>query len=36
MAWIMKNSGTMKIERRDEPYLTQEMKHHLEAEVIPR
>ena len=26
MAWITKNSGSMQIERRDEPYLSQEMK----------
>ena len=26
MAWITKNSGSMQIERRDEPYLTDEIK----------
>jgi len=36
MAWIMKPSATMQIERRDEPYLTAEMKQRLEAEVLPR
>ncbi len=36
MAWIAKNSGTMQIERQDEPYLDEVMKAELEAEVIPR
>lgn len=36
MAWIMKPSATMAIERRDEPYLSDAMKAHLEAEVLPR
>lgn len=36
MAWITKNSGTMQIERRDEPYLTAQMKEHLERDVLPR
>lgn len=36
MAWIVKNSATMKVERRDEPYLTDAVKARLEAEVIPR
>jgi len=34
MAWIVKNSGTMEIDRREEPYLTDEMKKHLEKEVL--
>ncbi len=36
MAWITKNSGTMQIDRRDEPYLTDEIKQKLEDEVVPR
>ena len=36
MAWITKNSGTMQIERRDEPYLTPQMRQHLETEVLTR
>ena len=31
MAWITKNSGSMQIERRDEPYLTDEIKSAFEA-----
>ncbi len=36
MAWITKNSASMPIERRDEPYLTPELKKILEEEVLPR
>ena len=36
MAWIAKNSATMQIERRDEPYLTDALKKQLEEEVLPR
>lgn len=36
MAWIMKNSAGTQIDRRDEPYLSDEMKAELEAEVLPR
>ncbi len=36
MAWITKNSATMEIERRDEPYLTDAMKAKLTADVLPR
>lgn len=36
MAWIAKPSGTMKIDRRDEPYLTPAMKQSLEKKVLPR
>jgi NADH:ubiquinone oxidoreductase subunit E len=36
MAWITKPSGTMKIERRDEPYLTDAMKKDLSERVLPR
>jgi len=36
MAWIAKNSATMQIERRDEPYLTIALKKQLEEEVLPR
>ncbi|MEC9372488.1 MAG: NADH-quinone oxidoreductase subunit NuoE [Planctomycetota bacterium] len=36
MAWIAKKSGSMEIERRDEPYLTDAMKSRLRDEVLPR
>lgn len=36
MAWITKNSGSMQIPRRAEPYLTEAMKGHLRDVVIPR
>lgn len=36
MAWITKNSGGMKIPRRDEPYLDEELKARLTREVLPR
>ena len=36
MAWIMKNSGTMQVPRRDEPWLTADMKQMLETEFLPR
>jgi NADH-quinone oxidoreductase subunit E len=36
MAWITKNSGSMKIARRPEPYLTDEMKARLTREILPR
>ncbi len=36
MAWITKNSATMRVERRPEPYLTQTMRSRLESEVLPR
>jgi len=36
MAWIVKRSGSMKIERRDEPYLTDALKQKLESETLPR
>ncbi len=36
MAWITKNAGTMQIDRREEPYLSDETRAKLEAEVIPR
>lgn len=36
MAWIVKPSGTMQIERRTQPYLTEEMRRELEAETLPR
>jgi len=36
MAWIAKNSATMQIERRDEPYLTLALKKQLEEEALPR
>ncbi len=36
MAWITKNSGTMAIETREEPYLDDELKAEIEANIIPR
>lgn len=36
MAWITKPSGTMKVPRRDEPYLSQQLKDKLAREVLPR
>ncbi|HMN95602.1 MAG TPA: NADH-quinone oxidoreductase subunit NuoE [Phycisphaerales bacterium] len=36
MAWIAKPSGTAKIERRDEPYLTASMRERFERELLPR
>lgn len=36
MAWITKNSGSMQIDRREEPYLTDAMKQHFEDQIIPR
>lgn len=36
MAWLTKPSGSMKIARRDEPYLTGEMKAYLTREMLPR
>lgn len=36
MAWLTKASGTMKIERRDQPYLTPEMRRELKETVLPR
>lgn len=36
MAWVAKQSGTMKIERRSTPYLTQTLKDRLTRDVLPR
>jgi NADH-quinone oxidoreductase E subunit len=36
MAWITKNSATMQIPRRDEPYLTPAMREDLKTRIIPR
>ena len=36
MAWITKPSATTKIERRDEPYLTDEMAKLIREEYQPR
>jgi NADH-quinone oxidoreductase E subunit len=36
MAWITKNSGAMRVERRAEPYLTEAMKAQLTAKVLHR
>jgi NADH-quinone oxidoreductase E subunit len=36
MAWITKDSATRRIERRDEPYLTEAMQTELRDNIIPR
>ncbi|RMH14870.1 MAG: NADH-quinone oxidoreductase subunit NuoE [Planctomycetota bacterium] len=36
MAWITKKSATTTIERRDEPYLTSEMRRKLDEDYLPR
>lgn len=36
MAWISKNSATIEIEHRAEPYLDGSLRKQLEAEVLPR
>ena len=36
MAWITKPSATTRIETRDEPYLTEEMKSRLTDTMLPR
>jgi len=36
MAWIAKPSGSTRIERRDEPYLTEGMRRRLVEELVPR
>ncbi len=36
MAWITKNSATMRVERRAEPYLTDDMRKKLTGEIFPR
>ena len=36
MAWITKNSAGATIEKRDEPYLTEDMRMNLSAEILPR
>ena len=36
MAWKTKPSATIEIQRRSEPYLTQEMQEHYTAELLPR
>ena len=36
MAWITKNSGSMQIPRRTEPYLTAAMKERLTRDILPR
>lgn len=36
MAWITKPSGTMKIARRDEPYLTESIREHIRRVYLPR
>ncbi|MEM1166483.1 MAG: NAD(P)H-dependent oxidoreductase subunit E [Planctomycetota bacterium] len=36
MAWITKDSAGAKVERRDEPYLTAEIKREVEQTYLPR
>jgi NADH-quinone oxidoreductase E subunit len=36
MAWITKNSGGVKVETRDQPYLTQAMRDRLSRDILPR
>lgn len=36
MAWIAKKSGSMRVERRDEPFLTEAMRRELRERVLPR
>ncbi|HBS29780.1 MAG TPA: NADH-quinone oxidoreductase subunit NuoE [Phycisphaerales bacterium] len=36
MAWITKNSGTARIERRAEPYLSEKVKAHITSTYFPR
>ncbi len=36
MAWIVKDSAGMKIERRPDPYVSEKMKAHFEGTIIPR
>lgn len=36
MAWIVKPSATMKIERRSEPYLTEAMQARFRRDILPR
>jgi NADH-quinone oxidoreductase subunit E len=36
MAWTTKSSSTMQVERRDEPYLTQEMRASITRDLLPR
>ncbi|MBL8745942.1 MAG: NADH-quinone oxidoreductase subunit NuoE [Phycisphaerae bacterium] len=36
MAWLTKNSGTAKIARRDEPYVTAAIKDHITRTYLPR
>jgi len=36
MAWIMKKSATMEIDRREAPYLDEQDREHLEREVLAR
>ena len=36
MAWMTKNSGGMKIDRRPEPYVTAAMREKIERQILPR
>ena len=36
MSWIVKNSAEQEIERRDEPYLDEQLKTHFDQTILPR
>ena len=36
MAWIVKPSGSMQIDRRPEPYLTERLRQELTRDILPR
>lgn len=36
MAWIVKDSANAKIDRREEPYLTDDMKKSFDTDLLPR
>ncbi len=36
MAWIVKNSATMTVDRREQPYLTDQLKQRLDQDVVSR
>ena len=36
MAWIVKESARLQIERRSEPYITGDIKAHFEKDILPR
>ena len=36
MAWIVKDSAGTQVDRRDTPYVTDEIRQHFEKEIFPR